>query len=129
MPNAQQLLEWVSDSPDFAKGFPIGDDADVALDLRDAESNEDPWLREQEAVQQLLEEQPVGAEAMATIERIAEVAFVRTFEVADQHHDLAAQVSDDMQLLAEAAAVGYSSSVLTRLWDAYVKGTFPTTIG
>ena len=128
MPNAQQLLEWVSD-PAFAEGFPSGDDADSALDLRDDASNEDPWLREHEAVQELLGERPVGPEIMTTIERLAEVAFVRTFEVSDQHHDLAAQVSDDMQLLAEAAAVGYSSPALTKLWDTYAKGTFPTTIG
>ncbi len=59
------------------------------------------------------------------MERIAEAAFRIAWDASGGHHDLAAQASDDMRLLAEASLVGYGPMVLERMWMVYASGAFP----
>lgn len=118
------LLEWVAVDPDFCDRLPVDDDADRAMDARDEPATEQAWLREDEAVQRLLKESGAGA-ASDVSEAVAEAAFRRAFEVSE-HHELAAQVSDDMRLLAEAGLVNHRSVTLQTLWEAYRGGAFPT---
>jgi hypothetical protein len=59
------------------------------------------------------------------VEKVAGAAFRRAWDTSSGHHDLAAQVSDDMRLLAEAFLVSYRSPVLERMWAAYGAGAFP----
>jgi hypothetical protein len=126
--NARALLDWVQSDAEFWTLLPSGDANDVALDRRDSEPNEGAWLREGRAVQQLLEQSPLSSDDQQLLEALAEAAFRRTFTASGQHHDLAAQVSDDLRLLAEAALVGYRSATLDALWAAYSSGKFPADV-
>jgi hypothetical protein len=119
-----EFLEWLSTDAPVWRALPAGDAANAALDRRDAPETEQAWLREDGVVRRLLQATSIPTATIETIAAIAEKAFIRTFEIA-QHHELAAQVSDDLRLLAEAAAVGHQSATLDRLWGAYFGGRFP----
>jgi hypothetical protein len=122
-----EFLEWLSTDAPICRTLPAGDAADAALDRRDEPETEQAWLREDGVVQGLLQATSIPNATIETIAAIAEKAFIRTFEIA-QHRELAAQVSDDLRLLAEAAAVGHQSGTLDRLWGAYFGGRFPDEI-
>jgi hypothetical protein len=121
---ATLFLDWLSKDSSFWRALPLGDLADRALDRRDSEDSESAWLREEAAVKAT--STPL-ATSRDLIEKIAEIAFRKAYE-ASEHHDLAAQVSDDLRLLAEAAEVGYASPTLTVLWAAYQNGEFPEVV-
>ena len=124
MLDAKALLEWVTADPDFCDRLPVGEDADKAMDARDEPTTEQAWLREHETVQALLKQ--LGAEAAGDVpEAVAEAAFRRAYDVSE-HHEMAAQVSDDMRLLAEASLANHRSVSLQTLWEVYRGGTFPT---
>jgi len=122
--DAKALLEWVTADPDFCDRLPVDDDADRAMDARDEPSTEQAWLREHETVRGLLKRLDPGA-ASDVPNAVAEAAFRRAFEVSE-NHELAAQVSEDMRLLAEAGLVNHRSVTLQILWEVYRGGTFPT---
>jgi hypothetical protein len=124
MKTARYLLEWLNNESTLWRALPLGDSADKALDQRDSGDSELAWLREEAAVKLMLG-QPVASQGI--IDAVAKGAFLRAFE-ASQHHDLAAQVSDDLRLLAEAAEVGYESPTLKAFWVAYSNGEFPEVV-
>jgi hypothetical protein len=128
LPGLDVLVRWVDaqdGATDVARGVA---DPDAALDARDQSAVRDWWGLEDDAVQALLVRTPLDAEASAGIERLAELAFRRAFAAGGQHHDLAAQVSDDLRLIGEASSVGYSSPALEKLWASYATGAFPVTV-
>lgn len=88
---------------------------DAMMDARDQPRFEAEWLRVYEEVQS------ADAPDVGTIPRDA---FLRAFE-ANEHHDLAAQVSDDLELLAEALLAGVEDPWLNALWASYAAGKFP----
>ena len=120
------LLHWVSTDDAFCRYLPTGEEADRQLESRDTATTEQVWFRENEAVRTLMAQVPAAVANGALIDAVAEAAFRRAFEASRRHHDLAAQVSDDFRLLAEAACAGYRSTVLADLWRSYVQGGFPT---
>jgi hypothetical protein len=124
MKTPDELLVWLLSRAEVACRLPFGVDADAALDRRERPPNEEFWTSLHQAVKSRMAARPLSEEDHAVIERIAEVAFRRVFDVS-QHHDLAALVSDDLQLLAEASLVGYDSPVLNELWSSYERGIIP----
>lgn len=70
----------------------------------------------------------VSGEDREWVDQVAELAFRMAFDASEGHHDLAAQVSDDVRLLAEASLVGYQSSVLEAMWAIYAAGAFPVAL-
>jgi hypothetical protein len=118
------LLTWLAADAAIWSALPAGEAANEALDHRGEAETEQAWLREATAVQEALRSVSIPETTSETIEAIAEQAFVRAFGITE-HHDLAAQISDDLRLLAEAGVVGYRSSTLDGLWSAYSSGRFP----
>jgi len=119
------LLAWISSGGIFASRLPAGADADAALDARDLARNEERCREMDESIQALLAVEGVTEQDREWIEKVAEAAFRSAWDASLGHHDLAAQVSDDMRLLAEAFLVTYRSPVVETMWAAYLAGAFP----
>ena len=109
------------------RALPELEPIDATLVRRDETGSENAWMREREAVGALLQRLPPQNEAKQAIDSISQQAFIKAFE-ASSHHDFAAQVSDDLRLIAEAAAVGYESDTINALWNAYAAGQFPESV-
>jgi len=124
MSNPENLLAWISADTPIWSALPKGEDADAAMDRRDEPETTRAWLRENKAIREKIERTPFSSDLKSEIELIAKRAFIKAFE-ASPHHDLAAQVSDDLRLIAEAAAVGYESETVAALWKSYAEGRFP----
>jgi hypothetical protein len=121
----KRLLEWVETDKVFCRSFPTEERADAAMDRRDKPATEQAWQRAHAAVKERLTAFESSPD-LQVIEAIARAAFRRSFGATLQHDDLAAQVSDDMRLLAEAELTGYRSKMLEALQAAYVRGVFLT---
>ena len=93
-------------------------DPDEVLDARD-DSFEDDWLRAAEALQAAWERSPDAESEAATIDAVREVAFRHTFDASGGHHDLAATVSDDLEVICKRAFLGAESPFITSLEEAY----------
>lgn len=111
----ERLTTFVS-KPFVALG--TADEIDAIMDLRDRPRFAAQWMRVYASVESASESNPPDAGS------IPREAFLRAFE-ANGHHDLAAQVSDDLQLLAEALLTGLEDPWLNALWRAYAAGEFP----
>jgi hypothetical protein len=122
------LFGWISSGGSFASRLPTGADADAALDARDGVSTERALCEIDQAVRARLALATPSDEDHQWVGKAAELAFRLAFDASLGHHDLAAQVSDDVRLLAEASLVGYRSPVLERMWTIYAAGAFPVAL-
>jgi hypothetical protein len=99
-------------------------DADAALDDRDDDFDDD-WVRAAEAVEAAWE----AARALRTqsrrIDRVKEKAFKRVFSASGGHHDLAAAVSDDFELICKRALTNFDCPFIAVLEQAYEAKRFP----
>ena len=120
-----RLVEWITTMS--WRALPELEPIDATLVRRDETGSENAWMREREAVGALLQRLPPQNEAKQAIDSISQQAFIKAFK-ASSHHDFAAQVSDDLRLIAEAAAVGYESDTINALWNAYAAGQFPESV-
>ena len=97
---------------------------DQILDTRDNSAFENAWLATYESVNQqfagFLETCP---EALQTIEKISKNVFLAVSEITQQH-EIAAYVSDDMELIAKALLVDPTHEFINALLDAYESEAF-----
>ncbi|MFO1485991.1 MAG: hypothetical protein U1F71_21700 [Verrucomicrobiaceae bacterium] len=99
-------------------------DADSLLDRRD-DSSDDDWVRAAESLQHEWDRYPDASRATPAIDAVREAAFIRTFDAAGGHHDLAATVSDDFELICRRALIGVEIPFITALEQAYDAHQFP----
>lgn len=88
------------------------------LDNRDREEFEGEWLR----VFHKLEDQ--NDFNSATITKIRETAFKKTFEIT-KNGELAGYVADDFELIAKSLQSGFDDEWLNSLFLSYLQGIFP----
>ncbi len=93
-------------------------DADALLCERD-DSFDDDWVRAAESVQFAWERHPNASHNTPAVDAVREAAFKRTFHASGGHHDLAAAVSDDFELICRRALLGIESPFITVLEEAY----------
>lgn len=99
-------------------------DADALLDKRD-DSSDDDWVRAAESLQKEWEHSPDVSRATPAIDAVREAAFKRAFEASGGHHDLAATVSDDFDLICRRALLGVELPFITALEQIYESHQFP----
>jgi len=99
-------------------------DADTFLNKRD-DSSDDDWVRAAESLQYEWDLYPDALVATPAIDAVREAAFKRAFEASDGHHDLAATVSDDFDLICRRALLGVELPFITTLEQAYEAHQFP----
>lgn len=97
-------------------------DLDSVLDERDSDPFDREWVRCNDAVQSLLEEQ---GDMPVDVSDLAQQSFLAASDVTDQH-DIASYVSDDFRLIAEALSAGYEDQWLSSLLREYGRSQFPT---
>jgi hypothetical protein len=99
-------------------------DADALLDLRD-DSFEGDWVRAAEAVQSAWESYPAASRATPEIDAARAAAFERTYYASGGHHELAATVSDDFELICRRALLGIEIPFVYSLEQAYEAQQIP----
>ena len=99
-------------------------DADALFDKRD-DSSDDDWVRAAESLQYEWDRYPDASRATPLIDAVRETAFKRTFEASGGHHDLAATVSDDFDLICRRALLGIELPFITALEQTYEAHQFP----
>lgn len=99
-------------------------DADTLLDERD-DSSDDDWVRAAESLQFAWDRYPDASRASPAVDAMREAAFKRAFEASGGHHDLAATVSDDFDLICRRALLGVELPFITALEQAYEAHQFP----
>lgn len=97
-------------------------DLDSALDERDEDEFDGEWVRCNEEVQRVLEDQCLDSDEVA---ELAQRSFVAVSEATGQH-EVASYVSDDFRLIAEALLAGYDDPWLVGLFSEYADGRFPS---
>lgn len=93
-------------------------DADTLLSERD-DSFDDDWVCAAKSLQCAWDRYPGAARDTPTVDAVREVAFKRTFDASGGHHDLAATVSDDFDLICRRALLGVDLPFITTLEQAY----------
>ena len=99
-------------------------DADTLLEERD-DSFDDDWVRSAESLQLAWDRHPDASHAIPAISAVREAAFKRTFDASGGHHDLAATVSDDFELICRRALLGVALPFITALEQAYDEQQIP----
>lgn len=97
--------------------------ADDLLDERESDSFDGEWMRVYSAVQDAEVEGELQTKNV-TIDELREWAFKRAHGISG-HAEIAAAVSDDMELIARALQANYSDEWLGALWQTYREGRFP----
>lgn len=93
-------------------------DADAILDERD-DSFDDEWIRAAEALQSAWDRYPKAGRETPDVDSVREAAFKRTFDGSGGHHELAAIVSDDFDLICRRALIGLDLPFVSTLQQAY----------
>jgi hypothetical protein len=93
-------------------------DSDVLLDARD-DSFDDDWIRSAESIQAGWQQFSDGVRYTSGIDAMREAAFKRTFNASHGHHDLAATVSDDFEIICKRSILGIELPFISRLQEAY----------
>jgi hypothetical protein len=99
-------------------------DADTLLDERD-ERFDDDWVRAAKSLQFAWDRYPHAGRATPAIDAVREAAFRRAFAASGGHHDLAATVSDDFDLICRRALLGLELPFITTLEQAYDANDIP----
>ncbi len=93
-------------------------DVDTLLNERDA-SFDDEWVRAAEFLQFAWKRHPAAGTDTPAIDAVRVAAFRRAFDASSGHHDLAATVSDDFDLICRRALLGVEVPFITALEQAY----------
>ena len=97
-------------------------DADALLDDRDSnELFEAQWLRVHRKLEELWKAEPIDDDQVDAVDELREVAFSAAGE-ASGHHELAAYVSDDFDLIGKALVLGFDDPWLNGLFLVYKNG-------
>lgn len=99
-------------------------DADALLDDRDSTFDGD-WVRTAASLQYEWDGYPNANRAIPAIDAVREAAFKRAYSASGGHHDLAATVSDDFDLICRRALLGVELPFITALEQAYDAHQFP----
>jgi hypothetical protein len=99
-------------------------DADTLLDARDDSFDQD-WVCAEESLQFAWDRHPDAGREAPWVDAVRGAAFKRTFDASGGHHDLAATVSDDFDLICRRALLGVELPFITALEQAYDAQQFP----
>jgi hypothetical protein len=93
-------------------------DTDALLDARDG-SFDDDWIRSAEIIQAAWQQFADNALYTSAIDAAREAAFKRAFNASHGHHDLAATVSDDFEIICKRSLLGIELPFIIGLQEAY----------
>lgn len=93
-------------------------DADALLTERDGAFDDD-WVRAAESLQFAWDSHPADRGDTLAINAAREAAFKRAFDASHGHHELAATVSDDFDLICRRVLLGVEVRFITALEQAY----------
>lgn len=97
---------------------------DSWLDLRDSDEFDASWMSAHLSTKERETSSPLGQDELEIVNHIREMAFLKTIR-ATGHSELAAYVSDDFELMARAARIGFEDRWLRALSDVYQQERFP----
>ncbi|MGK5023297.1 hypothetical protein [Janthinobacterium sp. RB2R34] len=119
MMSASDILEAIHQGLFLEIIFSSDTDWDAQLDARHLPEFDGAWCASYGKVTASCP--PEGA----LVKQIRELTFKKVYRAA-QNADLAAYVSDDMGLIAQACDHQIESDFIDNLWKTYLRGTFPT---
>jgi hypothetical protein len=96
----------------------------ILLDERDEETFSSRWMESYRRLQTAKDTLGIGKETEALITRIREITYLQAYE-RWQSPDLAAYISDDFGLIADAIAANTNDYFVNALFHEYVIGNFP----
>jgi hypothetical protein len=99
-------------------------DADAALDRRDQPKFSGRWMAAYEKLEAAWKKQGAAA-SRRLVTRLREAAFKRTFHASGDHHDLAATISDDFDLIARKKLLSLNEPFIDQLEKAYLAHRLP----
>lgn len=102
-----------------------GLDIDELLDAR-ADSFDDGWIRSAEAIVAAWQQFSDVTRHSSAIDAVREAAFKRTFNASHGHHDLAATVSDDFEIICKRYLLGIELPFISGLQEAYDTQQIPS---
>lgn len=122
MKKLQRLKELINSKILLSENIFVIDDIELILDYRDEADFDGEWIRNYNAIDE--KKDLIDLESKELIEEIREVSFKAVYDAA-QSGELAAYVSDDFGLMAEALVVNYNDEWLNALGKTYVEGKIP----
>jgi len=100
-------------------------DLDSVLEARDRDAEfEAEWLRLYEVVNDDWKSAELTDRQKSDADDVRRESFLAVFRVT-KHHDIAAQVSDDFDLMARGHILGRADPFLEQLWRTYDAGQIP----
>jgi hypothetical protein len=106
--------------------IPYEQDFEAVLDERDSEEFADKWMAAFRSVEAHKEASPKTPAFSDLITKIREAAYLHAF-TRWKSPDLAAYISDDFGLIADALATETNDPWIMRLLQSYQDGAIPTT--
>lgn len=102
-------------------------DCDALLDARDGEPFESVWLQSKATVDEAWTRESPPRHDEFTVEWVRRTMFLSVSRATGQH-EIASAVSDDLELIARAAAAGLRDAFVLSLWDSYRGGEIPASV-
>jgi hypothetical protein len=101
-------------------------EADAALDRRDRPKFGERWMAAFEKMEAAWKKPHATADNVRLVTRLREAAFKRAFRASGDHHDLAATISDDFDLIARKKLLSLEDPFIDQLEQAYLAHRLPT---
>ena len=101
-------------------------DLHAALDRRDSPAFEERWLSAFKEIESAWGRRAELHAYDSSLYRVREFAFTRTFAATNGHHDVAASVSDDFDLICRKNLAEIDQPFIDELEAAYRAHRFPT---
>lgn len=124
MNSVQDAAHWLQ-TLDFSNWSPEENELADWLDLRDASPFDAQWMRSFALVLDHERDHVPTPDELKALEQLRKTAFSKAAK-ATGSTELAAYISDDLDLLARAARVELEDDWLVSLHRAYEEGRFPT---
>jgi len=100
-------------------------DLDAVLDRRDSPAFEERWLHAYKEIESTWGRRTELHAHESSLYRLREFAFRRTFTATSGHHDVAASVSDDFDLICKKNLAEIDQPFVDELEAAYRANRFP----
>lgn len=100
------------------------EECDRILDRRDGVIFSDNWMRVYDEVNEQMKKLDVNPDYIKKIEILRERVFKRVYNFTTSS-DLAAYISDDIELILKATLVNYNNNWLDNFWFEYKNGQPP----
>lgn len=125
LPPVEEILSRIEDGSLLPADYYSENDNNAALDARDSDRLfENAYIEASKRVEAAWKSSRIDKKRRDLVEHIRENGFMAVTDVTS-NHEIASYVSDDLEVIAQAAILGLSDPILEWLWASYDKGEFP----